>query len=224
MRKLFSIGFLLLMHSSLKAQKPAGQWFATLTGAFVPLPEFNVGIQPGLGYRLSDRFSILTEVTIRLGNKADKDSEAVGKQFFRVQPELRYHLSGKKRKQDTYAGFRCSYSIRKFADMNKGFYATEFPGDEGFYYDYAKISSPVITTSLQFGSLFPAGKKISIDIFAGVGARFIKTEYSDIINPVAGIRPHAPDGPAFYASYSYQDNITWLHLNGGLRFVYHFRE
>jgi len=225
MRKFVFFLFKLLFSAALFAQgtKQDSKWAASLTGAFIPLPEFNAGIQPGLVYRFNDRFSLLTEVTIRVGNKADKDSEAVDKKYFRIQPELRYRISALKSKNNIYAGFRCSYSIRRFADVNNGFYSINDPrGDDGYYYDRARISSPVFTTSLQAGTILSAGKKLSIDIFAGIGARFIKTTYTDVLNPVKGLRAKPADGPVFYASYSYNGSLTWFHLNAGLRLLYHF--
>ena len=225
MRKLAFILFIPIASSSLQAQKikQDDKWAASLTGAIIPLPEFNAGIQPGIQYKLSDRFSLSTEITIRVGNKADKDSEAVDKKYFRIQPELRYHFPFKKRKNNMYAGLRLSYAIRKFADVNKGFYSTQSPGgEEGYYYDKAKINSPVFTSSVQLGTIVSSQKKLSADVFMGIGARFITTKYTDIVNPVSGIRIRPTDGPQFYASYSVNGSVTWLHVNAGLRLVYHF--
>jgi hypothetical protein len=225
MRKSFFIFILLFVSYSIAAQKAKteNKWTASLTGAIIPLPEFNAGIQPGINYQFSDRLSLLTEITIRVGNKADKDSEAVNKKYFRIQPELRYNFFNKKRKRNDYAGLRLSYAVRKFADINKGFYAIKRPGDDGFFYDKANINSPVITSSIQFGTMFSAGKKLSIDLFTGIGARFIKTAYTDVVNPIKGMRSRPADGPVFYASYSYDGNLTMFYLNAGLRLMYHFR-
>jgi hypothetical protein len=225
MRKPGFILFILFFPAPLLAQqsKQESKWAASITGAFIPLPGFNAGIQPGLVYRFNDRFSLLTEITIRVGNKADRDSEAVDKKYFRIQPELRYRISALKSKNNVYAGFRCSYSIRQFADVNNGFYSINDPrGDDGYYYDKARISSPVLTTSLQAGTIFSAGKKLSIDLFTGIGARFIQTTYTDVLNPVKGVRSKPADGPVFYASYSYNGSLTWFHLDAGVRLIYHF--
>jgi hypothetical protein len=226
MRKLFFI-LLLLISTRLLAQeakaeeKPEAKWFASLTGAVIPFPQWDIGIQPGIAYRINDRFSLLTEITIRVGNKNSPKSEAFNKKYFRVQPELRYNLSGKKKDRNMYAGLRLSYSLRKFTDEN-GFYSNNNAGDEGFFYDKAAINSPVFTSSIQFGSLFSAGKKISIDAFAGAGARFINTAFANIINPISGVRVKE-DGPSINASYSYEGSLIRLQLNAGLRLIYHFK-
>ncbi len=226
MRKVFFMVFGLLVFSSLSGQevKPEGKWSASLTGAFIPLPEFNFGVQPGLEYRFTNRLSLLTEITIRIGNSADKDAEAINKKYFRIQPEVRYNFYSKKRNRNDYAGLRMSWATRKFDDINRGFYATSRSGDDGFYYDQAKITSPVITSSLQVGTVFPAGTKVSVDMFLGLGVRFITTDYTDVVNAFAGVRTRPADGrPVFYASYSYEDQLTWFHMNAGIRGIYHFR-
>lgn len=225
MRKFFFLAVSILVVDGAAGQEdPASRsWAASITGAILPLPEINIGIQPGLYYRFSERFSLITEMTIRTGKKADKDSEAVDKQYFRVQPEIRYHFKTKKSKRDMYTGLRLSYAIRKFADINSGFYATEKPGgDKGFYYDKAKISSPVFTSSVQTGVLLTGKKKFSADIFAGIGARFIKTRYTDQVNPAPGTRSRPSGTPVFYASYDYNGSAVWLQVNAGFRLLYHF--
>jgi hypothetical protein len=222
MRKLFFIS-LILLSSSLFAQEkePKSKWFASLTGAVIPFPDWDVGIQPGIGCKLADRFTLLTEVTIRVGNKNSPRSEAFNKKYFRVQPELRYYLKTKKKERNMYAGFRISYSLRKFTDEN-GFYSINNSTDEGFFYDKADVNSPVFTSSLQVGSLFSAGKKISIDVSAGTGARFINTAFANVVNPISGVRVK-DDGPTINASYSYKGSLIRLQLNAGLGLIYHFK-
>jgi hypothetical protein len=120
-----------------------------------------------------------------------------------------------------YTGLRVSYSLRKFTDEN-GFYSISNKGDEGFFYDKADINSPVFTSSIQFGTLFSAGRKISIDVFAGTGARIINTAFANVINPISGIRVKE-DGPSINASYSYEGSLIRLQLNAGFRLIYHFK-
>lgn len=230
MRNLFFI-LLLLISARLFAQenkpetepevKPEANWYASLSGAVIPFPQWDLGIQPGIGYRLNHRVSLLAEATIRIGNKNSPKSEAFNKKYFRVQPELRYQLESKKKGRTMYAGLRLSYSIRKFTDVN-GFYSNNSAGDQGFFYDKADINSPVFTSSLQFGSLFSVGKKLSLDVFAGTGARFINTTFANVINPISGRRVKE-DGPSIYASYTYEGSIVRLQFNTGLRLIYHFR-
>ena len=198
------------------------KWSASLTGAIIPLPEFNAGIQPGIWYRFSERISFSTEVTLRLGKDTDHDSSGINRKYFRIQPELRYMFPAKKSKWESYLGLRLSWATRKFERMD-GFYALNDQREIGFYYDRAKLNSPVTTASLQGGTIIPFGSDIALDLFMGFGARFIKTTYSDIVNPVSGTRPpRSVTGPYFFSSYSIEGNLTWFHLNTGFRLIYHF--
>lgn len=215
---LFATGFL---HAQVRTPKPVVA--ASLTGAILPLPGVSTGVQPGILWRWSLRFSTLTEFTLRTGKRDDRDSEAVNRHYWRLQQEFRYHFGWKKKRTEYYTGLRLAYAQRKFNDINSGFYATERPGgSKGFYYDKASISSPVFTTSLQFGVQVHGKKKLSADIFSGIGARFIKTTYSGLVNPAPGTRSRPSASPAFYASYDYNGAGVWFHANAGLRLVYHF--
>ena len=66
-----------------------------------------------------------------------------------------------------------------------------------------QLSKPGFYPSIQFGTVFSAGKKISIDVFAGTGARFINTAFANMENPISGVRVKE-DGPSIIASYSYE--------------------
>ena len=226
MRKLFFILFTLFVTSTLIGQKaePDGKWSVTLTGAFIPVPGGNFGIQPGVEYRFNERLSLLTEVTIRVGNKNVPDSQALNKKYFKIKPQLRYNFSKMKDGSKYYIGLQGSYSIRKFSIARYGFYYDKLPGDSVYFFDVAKVNSPVTTISIQFGTIISPEKKLSVDIFVGIGGRFINTEYTDIEKLRKGIRSRPADGPAFAASYSYFGHVTWLHLNAGLRFIYHFSQ
>jgi len=225
MRKLICNLLLFFITSSARAQRifPEGNWGASLTGAMVPLPTFTLGIQPGLLYKVSDRVSLLTELTIPVIKNIGDNSGTTNQRYFRIQPEFRYHFPFRKRKNNIYMGLRLSYAIRKLEDVDGGFYSDVTPGlVEGFYFDKAKINSPIMTSSLQVGSIANGTKTISLDFFWGVGARFINTKYTDVVNPVNGFRNRPADGPVFYPSYSYNKAVTWLHINAGFRLVYHF--
>ncbi len=214
----------LFSFSSLAAQRRFAteeKLSASLTAAFISLPQFNMGIQPGIIYRFNDRFSLSTETTIRLGRKTDPDSNTINKQYFRVQPELRYFSKKNRKGRENYTGLRLSWASRKFEDKN-GFYMFNHQTDSGYSYNRAKINSPVMTVSLQAGTIFRLGHSMGLDFFMGMGARFITTHYTDVVNPVRSKQERAPDGPHFDASYSAEGSVTWFHFNTGFRFIYHF--
>jgi hypothetical protein len=220
MRKFVVILFLVLS-SSLFAQENSGQkgWAATLTVAAIPISQPGLGVQPGIEYRFNDRFSLLAEITIPLNKKNSKDSLELNKQYIRFKTEIRYSLFPKNKKSHYYTGFQVSSSQRKFTNV-AGFYYDERHTDSVFYYDKASINSPVTTVSAQFGTIVTKGR-FAMDVFAGIGARFIHTTISNIENPVRSVIMSA-DGLRLTASYSYKGNITMFHFNGGIRFMWHF--
>ena len=220
MRKFVVILFLLLS-SSLYAQVDSSQkgWAATLTPAFIPISQPGLGIQPGVEYRFNDRFSLLAEITIPVNKKNSKDSLELNKQYLRYKMEIRYSLLTKSKRGHYYTGLQVSSSQRKFTNMG-GFYYDERHTDSVYYYDKASINSPVTTVSVQFGSIITKGR-FAVDVFAGIGTRFIHTTISNIENPVRSVIMSS-DGLNLTASYSYEGNITMFHFSGGIRFMWHF--
>ena len=76
-------------------------------------------------------------------------------------------------------------------------------------------------TGVQFGAIF-SKKRFAVDVFTGIGARFIHTDISDIQNPVRSRITKAAEGPSFTASYSYKGNVSMLQVNVGIRLIWHF--
>lgn len=220
MRKL-SIIFFLFFSATLHAQKENDQkgFAVTLAGALIPISQPGLGIQPGVEYRFNDRFSLLAEIAIPVNKKNSKDSSELNKQYIRFKSEIRYSLLSKSKKNHLYAGFQVSTSRRRFINQN-GFIYDSQGADSVTYYDKASINSPVTTVSLQFGSIITKGR-FAVDVFAGIGARFIHTTISDVEIPVRGVILRA-DGLRLTASYSYAGNATMFLLNGGIRLMWHF--
>ena len=221
MRKFIIILFLLLS-SSLYAQKDSSQkgLAATLAGALIPISQPGLGIQPGVEYRFNNRISLLAEITIPVNKKNSKDSSELNKQYLRYKTEIRYSFFNKSKKSHTYAGLQVSSASRRFVNQNS-FYYKEKHGDSVYFYDKASINSPIATVSFQLGSIFSYGR-FSVDLFAGIGARFIHTSITNIENQISGVRNRGGSGLSFTASYSYAGNITMFHLNGGIRLMWHF--
>lgn len=223
MRKPVIISFLLFfLYFSLSAQTGKQQrgWAVTLTGALVPISQPGLAIQPGAEYRFNDRLSLLAEITIPVYNKNSKDLSELNKQYLRIKSEMRYSLLSKRKKSHLYTGLQVASASRRFINQNS-FYYDQKHSDSVYYYDKANISSPVTTASLQFGTIITDGR-FAVDVFAGIGARFINTSISDIVNPVRGVITSEYNGPNFTASYSYKGNVTMFHLNGGVRLMWHF--
>ncbi len=220
MRKLVFI-FFLLFSASLQAQKSKEQegFAVTLSGALIPISQPGLGIQPGVEYRFNDRFSLLAEIAIPLNKKNSKDSSELNKRYLRYKTEIRYSLLSKSKKNHLYTGFQVSSSRRQFIYQN-GFIYDKQGADSVTYFSKASINSPVTTASVQFGSIITKGR-FAVDVFAGIGARFIHTTISDVEVPVRGVILRA-DGLRLTASYSYAGNAIMFHLNAGIRFMWHF--
>lgn len=204
-------------------KKSKGEWSGTLTGAMIPLPATTFGIQPGAIYKFSDRLSWLSELTFRVGNKDTKDSMAFNKKYFRVKQELRYHFNyfWFRKLSESYIGLQTAYSFRSFTDFT-GFYYDGLRNDSVYYFDKAIVKSPVISLTLQFGSIYPICDKVSLDVFCGIGARFINTHIKDIVNPSSGGRIWEKAGLAITPAYRYPGWEERLNLNAGLRIIYLF--
>jgi hypothetical protein len=226
MRKYLFTAILLLFFCKVQSQQQfedGDKWGVTITGALLPLPDFNTGIQPGVQYWISDRFSVLTEFTIKTGRRNNPDSSAFNKKYFRIQPEIRYSFFGRRTGLQAYVGIRFAYAFRKFDDYNNGFFFDNYPGDSLITkYDKASINSPVKTLSLQMGLVLFHQHPFSVDIFFGVGGRFINTKYTAITNPQPGQRLLARERPLIVQSYLYKDNIVLPHFNFGLRGAWRF--
>lgn len=223
-RIIFLLFPILLFHFSLTAQSDNVQkgWAAVFSAALIPISQPGLGLQPGIEYRFNNRYSLLTDIVIPVNKKDSKDSSELNKKYFRVKSELRYHFLNRKSKSSRYAGLQIARASRSFIN-NNSFYYDEQGSDSGYYYSSASVNSPVTTVSLQFGSIFSIkNKRLVLDLFAGIGARFINTSITDIKDPVRAKIAKPSDGPSFTASYSYSGNVTMLHLNGGIRLMWHF--
>jgi hypothetical protein len=222
MRKFYiSIIFILICSDLLQAQN---KWAVSYTPTAIVLsPRISYGIQPGVEYKVNQRFIILTEITFNANR--DKDSSFTDPKYFRIKPELRYKLEKHGRWLGNYLGLQLSYSHRKWNDLSGGSYflKTGFE-DSAISYQQATISSPVLTASLLLGSIIKTGDHFSIDFFFGMGARTIFTNYSNVQNPTKQYRQRPKCGPLFGlpAAYTIDRTITRFHMNSGVRFLYYF--
>lgn len=225
MKHVILLSCLILTLSFAKAQKEESRyhkWAGTFTGALIPLPEVNIGIQPGIQYRISKKLLLLNEFTFRVGRKNAPDSSAFDKQYFRIQPEFRYFLNSKKRSIEPYLGIRLSYAFRKYFNIKGGHYLDKSSDDSATYYNSAIINSPVKTASLQFGLIFFVNRKFSADVFLGGGVRFIHSTFSEIKKPVRDRVGRPRDGLHFTSPFNCNYPVTLFQINAGARIIYHF--
>lgn len=199
------------------------KWAVSITTVLLPLPVRNVGIQPGIEYRISKKVSLLSEVTFQLTGKQKKDSTTADRKYFRIKPEIRYLFSPHKNKSgnilyQSYIGLQFSYTNRNFTNFKNGYYFDDSPRDSAYFFSQSKIKSPIKTISFQSGVIINVAKRLYTDLFFGIGLRFINTSFSDITNLRKGKAPTKFIAP--FESYKYLGNISRIHFNGGLRLLY----
>ena len=165
---------------SLFAAAQEYKYAVSFTPALVQTPTLRFGFQPGFEYQFNDRLSLLTEFCVPIGNA--KDVTVTNSHYFRVKPELRYLLPEGRRGQH-YVGLQLSYAVRNWDDANGGcFFNKEAYPDSTINYTKAHISSPIFTSSIQYGKLISLGDHFNLDAFVGMGVRVIFTDYSRLEN------------------------------------------
>ncbi len=221
MRK--AVLFFIIVAGFLPANAQENKWAISFTPALLTTSRIHYGLQAGVEYKIKSRLSLLTELAIKTG--ADKDSSSRNTHYFRIKPELRYLLSQRESILQPYAGIQFSYASRKWDNTSGGSYFTsKANADSSVSFDRAKISSPVLASSVQLGTLINMGPDFCLDLFMGMGVRVIDTKYSEVENPakdryfrsICKIM-FSPD-PAYWIN----GTVTRFHMNLGLRLVYRF--
>lgn len=203
------------------ATAQGSKWGVSFTPSLIQSPSIRYGVQPGVEYRINDRLALLAEFAFPVGNS--QDSSYGNSTYFRIKPELRYTFRKSRFGPDMYGGIQMSFVYRKWDDQNGGCYYEKDAVNTQMSYDKASISSPIVTSSLQFGIIYPLGK-LHVDFFAGMGARMVLTNYSNVENSVGKPFNKAickiipvPD-PAFWMN----GTVARFHSNFGMRLLYRF--
>ena len=217
MRKITLPFFVLLLTLSATAQEH--KFAISLTPALVETPVVRYGVQPGFEFFINERLSLLTEIAVGVGG--EKDPYYGNSKYLRIKPELRYALGETKLGFEPYTGLQFSYSYRKWDNLSGGSF---FDKDSVVNYDKASINSPILTTSIQFGTIMPISDRVKIDFFAGLGARFIFTDYSRLENPTKDsyLGPRRVCSLAPAPAYSANGTVSRFHSNLGFRLLYRF--
>ena len=195
--------------------------FTPTAAVLWPLPGW--AIQPGVECRLGERLSLLTDLTMVAFQK--KDSSVTNRKYFRIKPELRWNFEKRNRWLGNYIGLQMSYAYRKWNDLSGGSYFVDRFDDSSITYTSATITSPILTSSIQMGTILNLGEHFSVDLFWGMGTRTIFTNYTDVQNPakVYAVRSTCMMIPiAFPPAYRIDRTITRFHMNTGLRVYYYF--
>jgi len=208
-----------LLTGSFLSNAQDSKWSISFSPAIVQSPDLHYAFQPGVAYEFNDRFSLLTEFAFVANNKSAYYSDG---RYFRIKPELRYNLSESKRGLRAYMGFQASYSFRSWQDHGGCYHENNRYSDTVISFDGAKVNSPILTWSFQFGTPFSLTRRLDMDIFLGLGMRMIFTNYTDVQNAVKDpyFRPSCKIFPAPDAAYFVDGTVMRFHSNFGIRFLY----
>jgi hypothetical protein len=205
------------------AHAQPGLWSVTYTPSFIYTNNIRYGLQLGAERKLSPRFSVLTELTVIPGG--DKDSSALNTKYFRIKPELRFLLSKNESMVRLYGGLQFSYVFRQWDNIIGGsYFQRALNEDTTIRFDQARITSPVFTSSLQLGTIVNLGPHFAIDLFTGMGIRFIDTKYTNVQNGVKNVyfRPICTIMFSPSQAWWVDGKMNRFHLNSGMRVIYRF--
>lgn len=214
--------YVFALNADAQQHVPSARWTAGLTLGILPVPGSGLGIQPSIEYYFTDRFSLMTDITLQTNKKNNDDSLAFDKKYFRVRPEFRYILSDPEKVVRFYAGLQGGFANRSFTTLKHGFYYTDKNSDTVWAFDRGRVNSPIITVSLQLGLLIVNKGPLSADIFMGSGARFITTRFSDLVNLHTERRSFGYEFFTVKKAYNQLGRIVRSHYTAGLRLIWRF--
>jgi hypothetical protein len=142
------------------------------------------GLQVGSAYHLSRRWNVLGEVAFPVTNQK---SSLADEKFFRINGEVQRLLHADNPYR--YVAFQAGFVSRRFTDTAGGLFVAAKNDTSGFSYTDATIHSPVFTNTLKIGRKVFLGQRAYLDLFAGMGVRFIFTSYkANNLSPTPVVR------------------------------------
>lgn len=213
---------LFVFHAGGQRIVPDPRWTAGLSFGILPLPGSGLGIQPSLEYYFTERWSLLTDITLQTEKKNNADSMALDKKYFRVRPELRYIVSPPEKIAKFYVGLQGGFASRSFTTMKNGYYFDKPESDSAWIFDKGRVNSPINTFSFQMGLLISNKSRLSMDMYFGAGARFINTSFSGLENLRYDIRRLGLFSFGIKRAYNQIGKITHSHYVAGIRLIWRF--
>jgi hypothetical protein len=190
----------------------------TVSGSVLQSTREFVGIQPGIQYNFGNRWAILSELAFRVVKK--EDSSYNQSRHIRISTEVKYFLSAKPKRGNSYVSINGIYIHRQWKDLNAGAYYLK---NNNFEYTYssAAVKSPVFAVALKFGREFPfpPNKNLTAEYFAGLGVRVIATQY-DALNVQPKPYKDFQEFPYFPNALDYNQTLVKLHFTAGVRIRY----
>ncbi len=182
---------------------------ATLTLTAFP---FSIGIQPGFQFRVGNKCDMLTEGTFAATKKVGNYYDRLN--IIKLVSEVKYYPQ--KAFAGRYYSFQAGYISRKFTANDTGWY---FKDTATIGYSSARIRSNVSFVSVKLGREINPGKKIFLDFFIGLGARYVCTVYEANDTYAMPDFLDKRDGIIELAGYSWEDEggIVKFHGTAGFR-------
>jgi hypothetical protein len=211
----FALFLCLANRSQAQKKQPATIVSATFSLPVIPGPNFDIGIQPGIQLNFPwQSVAWVTELAIKVAHPDKPDVQ--DHKYFRVKSELKYFTAEKPRKSPFFVAFEVAYARRSFTNLDGGYYFTSPKNKEtAFYYDAAKIRSPIFTAAFKAGWDIFLSHRLRLDMSSGLGFRHINTSFSDLVNLrednfESGFRLFTP-------AYRFKGSLSRLHFTTCVR-------
>jgi hypothetical protein len=181
---------------------------------------YKAGIQPGVQVRLGKRFGLMSDLGVTFSGRGNNQ---YGKMhFFKLASELKYYpghsVNGR------YFSLQAGYMHREFQANDSGWYWRKDSSNASGYTS-ARINSPLLFTAVKLGREMKIGERFLLDVFLGIGARYIRTNYDAKNVYTMGRFADKRDTIFDWAGYSWEHegNQVKFHATAGLRIGYYFR-
>ncbi|MGB8192028.1 MAG: DUF3575 domain-containing protein [Chitinophagaceae bacterium] len=142
-----------------------GKLFATLNITSL-LDPITPTLQPGIEYRFSEKLSgeLTFGIPVKMWEGTSK-TDSTYNRYYKLKTELRFFPSNR----FFYVGPAVFLTKKKYSDYDGGF----SDGGDYYSYDFAKLDKTVIGIAIKAGRVFPLSEVFNLELFAGIGSRFV---------------------------------------------------
>lgn len=175
---------------------------------------FKAGIQPGFQIKLGKRFGFMSDLGFAFSARGNNQYDEL--HFFKLASELKYY--SRRSVNGGYFSFQAGYVHRELQANDSGWYWRKDSSNASGY-SSASINSPLLFTAIKLGREMKIGEKFFLDVFIGIGARYIHTNYDAKDVYAMGRFADKRDTVFDLAGYSWEHegNQVKLHATAGAR-------
>jgi len=182
-------------------------------------------IQSGIEFGISKKISWYNEggIKYREGYYSMPDTNLIATAGFKLRSEIRYYKATIR--NGKYVGINGFYTKDSHHSIASYYYSGD-SSDERI--DNFTVKKIVTGLNLVIGTIYPAGKKISVEIYSGVGIRFISILQNNKEFDLQRDTVYRGSPCFTIADVAYRKDITGgssiaPNFSFGMRFSYHFR-